>query len=160
MQIFLLGAALMASVHPSWGGGYDGGGGACCRVAPQEAAAFLAIADHYRDGSFSVDHSDSAGAHANIGEDGEYAEGYGSSDTSIKAKDGAESWKRSVQRGSAETVNGQASGSGSSASFLKVRTPDGQYYMYKGYAGAAASAGGGGSSASQTGFGRSAGGRY
>jgi hypothetical protein len=160
LPIFLLGTVWMTSVLPAWAGGYSGGGGVCCRVAPQEAEAFLSLADTYRDGKFSVSHSDTAGASVKTGAGGEDASGYGASETSIKADSAVDSWKRSVQRGSASAANGEASGSGFSASFLKARTADGQYYMYKGYSSVGASAGPGGTSTSQAGFGRSTGGRF
>jgi hypothetical protein len=141
-------------------GGYCGGSGAHSSIAPQEAQAILSYADHYSDGNFRVRHTESAGASASTGEHGETGYGYGSSDTQIEAGGGAKSWKRSVQRSSGHAENGSANASGFSASFVKVRSGDGKYYIFKGYANTSASAGPGGASASSNGLAKSAGGRY
>lgn len=141
-------------------GGYGGGSGKFSPMAPQEAQAMLSYADSYSDGSFRVRHSESAGALASTGKRGETAYGYGSSDTEIESAAGAQSWKRSVQRSSGHAENGSANASGFSASFVKVRTGDGKYYIYKGYASTGASVGPGGAASSSTGLARSKGGRY
>jgi hypothetical protein len=95
-----------------------------------------------------------------IGALGETAYGYGSSDTDMESGTGVTSWKRSVQRSNGSAENGSASAGGFSASFVKIRTGDGRYYMFKGYASTGASVGPGGSSTSQTGLAKSVGGRY
>lgn len=140
-------------------GGYGGGSSPSSPIAPQQAEAFLAYADYYRDGNFTVSHTESAGAEARTGKYGESASGYGSSQTSIQGPDGTRSWKRSVQRSGSTATNGSASATGFTATFLKVRTADGRYYIFKGYASAGASAGPGGTSATKQGGAWSTGGR-
>jgi hypothetical protein len=139
-------------------GGY-GGTSPASPIAPQQAQAFLAYADYYRDGNFVVRHRESAGAEAATGARGESASGYGSSDTDIEGPGGTTSWKRSVQRSGSAAKNGSAAATGFSATFLKVRTADGRYYMFKGLASTGASAGPGGTSATQYGMAKSVGGR-
>ena len=141
-------------------GGYGGHSKAHSAIAPQEAQAILAYADDYADGNFRVRHTEAAGASASTGAYGETGYGYGSSDTDIEAGAGAKSWKRSVQRSSGYAENGSANASGFSASFVKIRSGDGKYYIFKGYANTAASAGAGGTSASSNGLAKSVGGRY
>lgn len=141
-------------------GGYGGGSHGHSAIAPQEAQAILAYADDYSDGNFRVRHTEGAGASASTDAHGETGYGYGSSDTQIEAGGGAKSWKRSVQRSSGYAENGSANASGFSASFVKVRSGDGKYYIFKGYANATASAGRGGTSASGNGLAKSVGGRY
>ena len=141
-------------------GGYSGGSKAHSAIAPREAQAILAYADDYSDGSFRVRHTEGAGASAGTSAAGETGYGYGSSDTEIEAGAGAKSWKRSVQRSSGHAENGSANATGFSASFVKVRSGDGKYYMFKGYANASASVGPGGASASSNGLAKSAAGRY
>ena len=140
-------------------GGYGGSANPASPIAPQEAQAFLAYADQYRDGDFGVSHTEAAGAAAKTGAHGESASGYGSSDTWIEAPGCTTSWKRSVQRSGSSATNGSASATGFTATFLKVRTADGRYYMFKGMAGTGASAGPGGTSATQYGMAKSAGGQ-
>ena len=152
-------AALGLISSAALAGGYGGSTPPCSPIAPQEAQAFLGYTEHYRDGNLSVRHTDAAGAEVSIGAGGETAYGYGSSDTQINAPGGTKVWKRSVQRGSATTTNGSGSASGFTATFLKVRTADGRYYMYRGMASATASAGPGGTSTHQYGMAQSAGGR-
>lgn len=153
-----LGLSLISTV--SFAGGYGGGSNAHSAIAPREAQAILAYADQYSDGSFRVRHTEAAGASASTGAQGETGYGYGSSDTQIEAGAGAKSWKRSVQRSSGYAENGSANASGFSASFVKVRSGDGKYYIFKGYANTSASAGRGGTSASSNGLAKSVGGRY
>lgn len=144
----------------AFAGGYGGGSNTHSAIAPQEAQAILAYTDSYRDGNFRVRHSEAAGATARTGAHGETGYGYGSSDTQIEGGDGTKSWKRSVQRSSGHAENGSASASGFSASFVKVRTADGKYYIFKGYASTSASAGPGGITTQSSGLARSVGGRY
>lgn len=144
----------------SYAGGYGGGSNAHSAIAPREAQAILAYADYYSDGNFRVRHTEGAGASASTNAHGETGYGYGSSDTEIEAGGGAKSWKRSVQRSSGYAENGSANASGFSASFVKVRSGDGKYYIFKGYANTSASAGRGGTSASSNGLAKSVGGRY
>jgi hypothetical protein len=141
-------------------GGYGGSSNAYSPIAPQEAQAMLAFADDSRDGSFRVRHQEAAGAEASTDTHGDRAFGYGISDTEIDAPNGATSWKRSVQHSSGYATNGSASAGGFTASFLKVRTNDGKYYMFKGIANTNASVGPNGPNASSQGFARSVGGRY
>lgn len=141
-------------------GGYGGGSGSHSGLAPQEAQVILSYADYYSDGDFRVRHTESAGATAQTGVNGESAFGFGSSETDIESSAGATSHKRTVQRGSAYAANGSASASGFSATLMKVRTNDGKWYVFRGYANAGATAGPGGTSGSGAGFARSAGGRY
>jgi hypothetical protein len=144
----------------AFAGGYGGSSGCSSPVASQEAQAILAYSEHYRDGNFRVRHTEAAGSEASTVSDGETAFGYGSSETNIKAGGGAISWKRSVQRSSGYATNGSASATGFSASFVKVRTGDGKYYIFKGMVNTGASVGPGGTSTSQQGLAKSAGGRY
>lgn len=141
-------------------GGYGGGSKGHSAIAPQEAQAMLAYADDYRDGKFRVRHTESAGSSASTGAHGETGYGYGSSDTQVESCAGAKSWKRSVQRSSGYAENGSANATGFSASFVKVRSGDGKYYIFKGYANTSASAGRGGTSSSANGLAKSVGGRY
>ncbi len=141
-------------------GGYSGSSGAYSSIAPQEAQAILSYADVYQDGQFRVRHKETAGATASTDPKGDTAFGYGSSDTQIESSAGAISWKRSVQRSDAYAKTGSANANGFSASFVKVRTGDGKYYIFKGYASTSATAGPGGTAASRTGIAKSAGGRY
>jgi hypothetical protein len=141
-------------------GGYGGGSGKYSAMAPQEAQAMLSYADSYSDGSFRVRHTESAGAIAKTGKHGETGYGWGNSETDIESGAGAKSWKRSVQRSSGHAENGAASASGFSASFVKVRSGDGKYYIYKGYASTGASVGPGGAASSSSGLARSKSGRY
>lgn len=152
-------ASFLNSSLPSTAGGYGGGAG-CCRITPKEAQSFLSLADAYQDGGFRVKHRDSAGATAKTSSKQDYAYGFGSSQTDIQSDVGVRSWKRSIQRGEAHVSTGSASAAGFSATFLKVRTTDGRYYMYKGMASASASAGPGGTSTSGTALGKSVGGRF
>ncbi len=154
--------ALSLSLLPSaaFAGGYSGSSNACSPVTPQEAQTILSYADQYADGSFRVRHTESAGATASTGANGEDAFGFGSSDTDIQSDSGAISWKRSVQHSNAHAENGAANANGFSASFVKVRTGDGKWYIFKGYASTGASVGPGGTSTSQSGLAKSAGGRY
>jgi hypothetical protein len=73
---------------------------------------------------------------------------------------GATSWKRSIQRSGAHATNGAASANGFTASFVKVRTNDGKYYIFKGMVSAGASAGPGGTSTNASGIAKSKAGRY
>jgi hypothetical protein len=141
-------------------GGYNGGSNNYSAIAPQEAQAILSYADYYSDGDFHVSHTESAGATAQTDANGETAYGFGSSETNIESGSGVISLKRSVQRSSGYAANGSASASGSTATLLKVRTSDGRWYVFRGYASAGASAGPNGTATSQGGFARSAGGRY
>lgn len=152
-----LAAALPATVLA---GGYSGGGGQFSAITPQNAQAILSYADRYRDGNFSVDHTETASASASVGSDGESGSGFAYSNTEIQNGAGVKSWKRSVQRTSGSASNGQASGSGFSASFVKVRTSDGKWYIFKGMANTGASASASGTTSSQSGLAQSAGGRY
>lgn len=140
-------------------GGY-GGSNTHSAIAPQEAQAMLAYADQYSDGNFRVRHTEAAGASASTSAQGETGYGYGSSNTQIDSDSGVKSWKRSVQRSSGYAENGAANASGFSASFVKIRTEDGKYYIFKGYANTSASAGPGGASSSANGLAKSVGGRY
>jgi hypothetical protein len=153
-----LGLGLLSSAAIA--GGYGGNSNAHSAMASQEAQAILAYADQYSDGKFRVRHTEAAGATASTGAQGETGYGYGSSDTQIESCAGAKSWKRSVQRSSGYAENGSATASGFSASFVKVRSGDGKYYIFKGYANTSASAGPGGTSASANGLAKSVGGRY
>jgi hypothetical protein len=153
-----LGFALIST--PAFAGGYDGGSQPCTTIAPQEAQAMLAYADQYADGDFRVRHTEGAGALARIGDDGETGYGYGSSNTEIENSSGVKSWKRSVQRSSGYAQDGAANATGFSASFVKIRTDDGKYYIFKGYATTSASVGPGGASTSTSGLAKSVGGRY
>lgn len=153
-----LGLGLISTA--SIAGGYGGGANCHSAMAPQEAQAMLVYADNYRDGDFRVRHTESAGASASTDAHGETGYGYGSSDTDIESGSGVKSWKRSVQRSSGYAENGSANATGFSASFVKVRTADGKYYVFKGYANTSASAGRGGTSASGNGLAKSVGGRY
>jgi hypothetical protein len=157
-MIAALGLGLISTA--SMAGGYGGGSNGHSAMAPQEAQAMLAYADDYRDGKFRVRHTEAAGSSASTGAHGETGYGYGSSDTQIESCAGAKSWKRSVQRSSGYAENGSANATGFSASFVKVRSGDGKYYIFKGYANTSASAGRGGTSASASGFAKSVGGRY
>lgn len=148
---------LSTSAHA---GGYSGGSGGYSAFTPQEAQAMLSFADQYSDGHFRVRHTEAAGATAQTSANGETAFGFGSSDTHIESSSGAISFKRTVQRSSGYAANGSASASGSSATLLKMRTNDGKWYVFRGYASAGASAGPNGTATSQAGFARSAGGRY
>lgn len=150
-------AALPAAVMA---GGYNGCNTRYSSITPQHAQAILSYVDHYRDGNFSVDHTEIASASATVGSDGEAGSGFAYSNTEIQNGAGVTSWKRSVQRTSGSTSNGQASGSGFSASFVKVRTSDGKYYIFKGMANTGASASASGTTSSQSGLAQSAGGRY
>jgi hypothetical protein len=152
--------ALSLASTAALAGGYGGGSSACSPVAPREAQAILTYADQYADGNFRVRHTESAGATASTNAHGETGSGYGSSDTEIQSDGGVTSWKRSVQHSSGHAENGSASATGFSASFVKVRTDDGKYYIFKGYASTGASAGPGGTSTSQSGLAKSVGGRY
>ena len=141
-------------------GGYGGTSGVGSPIASQEANAILAYGDRYQDGNFRVEHREIAGAEVKIGAIGESAFGYGSSATSIMSDAGAISWKRSVQRSGAHATNGAANANGFTASFVKVRTNDGKYYIFKGLISTDASAGPGGTSTNGYGIAQSAGGRY
>lgn len=141
-------------------GGYGGHSNGHSAMAPQEAQIMLSYADQYSDGNFRVRHTETAGASASTGAHGETGYGYGSSDTNIEGCNGAKSWKRSVQRSSGYAENGSANATGFSASFVKVRSGDGKYYVFKGYANTSASAGPGGTSTSSNGLAKSVGGRY
>lgn len=144
----------------AFAGGYGGGSTACSPIAPQEAKAMLAYSDDYRDGDFRVRQDETAGAEAFIGPNGETGFGYGISNTSIYAPQGAISWKRTVQRSSGYATNGAASAAGFSATFVKVRTNDGKYYIYKGMANTGASVGPNGQTTTSQGIAKSTGGRY
>jgi hypothetical protein len=144
----------------AFAGGYGGGCCAHSAMAPREAQAILAYADDYSDGSFRVRHTEGAGSTATTDAYGETGYGYGSSDTQIESGSGATSWKRSVQRSSGYAENDAANATGFSASFVKVRSGDGKYYIFKGYANTSASVGPGGSSTSSNGLAKSKGGRY
>jgi hypothetical protein len=157
-MIAALGFGLISTA--AMAGGYGGGSSGHSAMAPQEAQAMLAYADDYRDGKFRVRHREAAGSSASTGAHGETGYGYGSSDTQIESCAGAKSWKRSVQRSSGYAENGSANATGFSASFVKVRSGDGKYYIFKGYANTSASAGRGGTSSSASGFAKSVGGRY
>ncbi len=157
---FALAFSLSLFSSAALAGGYNGGSGAHSTFTPQEAQVILSYADHYRDGSFRVRHQESAGALAKTDAHGETGYGFGSSDTHITSDAGVISLKRSVQRSSGHAENGSASASGMSATLLKVRTSDGKWYAFRGYASTGASAGPGGAATSQAGFARSAGGRY
>ena len=153
-----LGLCLISTA--SFAGGYGGGSNGHSAIAPREAQAILAYADSYSDGDFRVRHTETAGATARTGADGETGYGYGSSDTQIEGGDGTKSWKRSVQRSSGHAENGSTSASGFSASFVKVRSADGRCYMFKGYASVGAAAGPGGTTTQTSGVAKSVGGRY
>jgi hypothetical protein len=157
-MVAALGLGLISTA--AMAGGYGGGSNGHSAMAPQEAQAMLAYADDYRDGEFHVRHTEAAGSSASTGANGETGYGYGSSDTKIESCAGAKSWKRSVQRSSGYAENGSANATGFSASFVKVRSGDGKYYIFKGYANTRASAGRGGTSSSANGLARSVGGRY
>ena len=141
-------------------GGYGGGSGGGSPIASQEANAILAYGDRYQDGNFRVEHREVAGAEVKTGAVGESAYGYGSSVTNIESGAGVVSWKRSVQRSDSHATNGSASANGFTASFVKVRTDDGKYYIFKGMVSADASAGPGGTSTNRSGIAKSAAGRY
>jgi hypothetical protein len=141
-------------------GGYGGGSGGGSPIASQEANAILAYGDRYQDGNFRVEHREVAGAEVKTGAAGESAFGYGSSVTNIETDAGATSWKRSIQRSDAHATNGAASANGFTASFVKVRTDDGKYYIFKGMASTGASAGPGGTSTNASGIAKSKAGRY
>lgn len=153
ISLTMLSSAAMA-------GGYGGSSANCSPVASQDAQAMLAYADRYQDGNFRVRHMEAAGAEAHTGANGESGSGFAYSSTQIEAPAGATSWKRSVQRSGSKAKNGSASGNGFSASFVKVRTNDGKYYMFKGMADTSAKAGPGGTSTSRYGVAKSRGGRY
>lgn len=153
-----LGLCLISTA--AFAGGYGGGSNTHSAMAPREAQAILAYADSYRDGNFRVRHREAAGATARTGPHGETAHGYGSSETQIEAGPGTKSWKRSVQRSRGHAENGSANASGFSASFVKIRTADGRYYMFKGYTSAGAAAGPGGTTTQTSGVARSVGARY
>ncbi len=155
---FALGISLLSTA--AFAGGYGGGSSACSPIAPQEAHTFLSYADSYSDGDFQVRHTEQAGAQVYTNSHGEGGYGYGSSDTQIQSAHGVVSWKRSIQRSNASAQDGSASAGGFSASFVKARTGDGKYYMFKGMASTGASAGPGGTSTSQYGLAKSAAGRY
>lgn len=144
----------------AFAGGYGGGSNAHSPIAPQEAQAMLSFSDTYRDGNFRVSHTEAAGAEASTNTHEDRAYGYGTSNTEIYAPNGATSWKRSVQRSSGYATNGAASAGGFTASFVKIRTNDGKYYMFKGIANTNASVGPNGPATSSQGFARSVGGRY
>ena len=154
-------AALTAALPATaLAGGYNGGSGQFSAITPQHAQAILTYADRYQDGNFKVDHTESASAEATTGYGGETGSGNAYSNTEIQSDANVKSWKRSVQRTSGSASNGQASGSGFTASFVKVRTSDGKYYMFKGMANTSASAGASGTASSKSGIARSVGGRY
>ena len=153
-----LGLCLISTA--SFAGGYGGGSNTHSAIAPQAAQAILAYADSYSDGDFRVRHNEAAGATARTGPHGESGDGYGSSETQIEGGPGTRSWKRSVQRSSGYAENGSASANGFSASFIKIRTADGRYYMFKGYTSVGATAGPGGTTTQTSGVARSVGGRY
>jgi hypothetical protein len=155
-----VGALLLGLFAPAaLAGGYGGSSKPASPITPQQAEAYLAYADYYRDGNFSVRHTEAAGAQAATAADGESASGYGSSETDIEGPGGTKSWKRSVQRSGSRASNGSASATGFTATILKIRTADGRYYMFKGLASTGASAGPGGTSATRYGMAKSAGGR-
>lgn len=141
-------------------GGYGGGSAHISPIAPSEARAMLSYADRHRDGHFRVEHVEASEAEARIGPDGEIGAGYALSDTRIENSEGFLSWKRSVQRTNGHAANGQASGDGFSASFVKVQTNDGKFYMFKGMTSTGASANRQGASSSQSGLAKSASGRF
>jgi hypothetical protein len=157
----LAGALSLCLLLPAtaFAGGY-GGSQTGSAITSQQAQALLIYVDEYVDGDFRVRHTEAAGATASTSAGGESGYGFGSSDTDIETGGDALSWKRSVQRTSGYAANGTASGSGFSASFVKVRTSDGKYYIFKGLASASASAGSGGATSSKYGIAKSAGGRY
>lgn len=150
-------AALPAAVMA---GGYNGCNNQYSSITPHHAQAILSYADHYRDGNFKVDHNETASASATVASNGEAGSGFAYSNTEIQNDAGITSWKRSVQRTSGSAANGQAGGSGFTASFVKVRTSDGKYYIFKGMANTAASASASGTTSKNSGLARSAGGRY
>jgi len=141
-------------------GGYGGASGSWSPLAGREAQAILSYADRYRDGNFSVRHLEGAGAEVSVGSNGESAGGFGVSETEISSDTGVISAKRSVQRSNSSATNGSAQAGGFSASFVKMRTGDGKYYIFKGMANTSASAGPGGTKSSRSGMAKSAGGRY
>jgi hypothetical protein len=141
-------------------GGYGGGSGGGSPIMSQEANAILAFGDRSQDGNFRVEHREIAGAEVKTGAAGESAFGYGSSVTNIQTDAGAISWKRSIQRSGAHATNGAANANGFTASFVKVRTNDGKYYIFKGMVNAGASAGPGGASTNASGIAKSKAGRY
>jgi hypothetical protein len=154
--------AALSAVFPATAlaGGFNGGSGQYSAITPQNAQAILSYADRHQDGNFKVDHTESASAEATTGPGGETGSGYAYSNTDIESDASVKSWKRSVQRTSGSASNGQASGSGFSASFVKVRTSDGKYYIFKGMANTSASASASGTASSTSGIARSVGGRY
>lgn len=161
LKRFALSAALVAALPATvMAGGYNGCNNRYSSITPQHAQAILSYADHYRDGNFKVDHTEIGSASATVSSDGEAGTGFAYSNTEIQNGAGITSWKRSVQRTSGSASNGQASGSGFSASFVKVRTSDGKYYIFKGMANTGASASSSGSTSSRLGLAQSAGGRY
>jgi hypothetical protein len=154
-------AVLLGTFSPTAeAGGYGGGSSPFSAMAPQQAQAILTYADQYRDGDFKVGHTESAGAAASIHANGETGSGTAYSNTSVENSAGVTSWKRSIQRTRGDAKNGKASGSGFTASFVKVRTDDGKYYMFKGIANTSASAGAAGTAKSKWGLAKSRGGRY
>ncbi len=160
LRLILIAVPIGLASNAVHAGGFSGGGGQISPIAPQQAQAILSFADRYRDGNFRVDHTETAGAYAEIGPKGETGSGYGQSDTQIESGAGVKSWKRTVQRSSGHTTNGAASGNGFSASFVKIRTSDGKYYMFKGMTSAGASANASGASSQTSGLAKSAGGRF
>jgi len=140
-------------------GGYGGASGGGSPIASHEAQAILSYQDRHRDGGFIVTHTELSGAEVKIGPGGETAFGYGSSDTKIQTDSGATSWKRSIQRGNAHAAKGAGNASGFSASFVKVQTSDGKFYMFKGMTDTSASVGPDGTSTKKYGIAKSASGR-
>ena len=159
-QLLVCAALTIALPATALAGGFNGGSGQYSAITPQHAQAILSYADSHRDGNFRVDHTESASAEAKVGPGGESGSGYAYSDTNIESDASVKSWKRSVQRTSGSASNGQASGSGFSASFVKVRTSDGKYYVFKGMANSNASASASGTTSGTSGIARSVGGRY
>lgn len=159
-RILLCAASLFIIPIQAHAGGYSGGQGQFSAITPRQAHTILSYADSYRDGNFRVEHTESASATANIGPGGETGTGSAYSHTSVENSAGFRFWKRSVQRTNGHAANGSANGSGFSTSFVKIRTNDGKYYIFKGIANTTASADGSGTASQKWGLAKSAGGRY
>jgi hypothetical protein len=126
---------------------------------PQSVSSVLQNSAAYNGPGLRVSQSDLAGASVTRTGGRIVALGYGRSETVISSGSPYTSWKKTVERGSASAVNGNGSATGFSATFLKIETADGQFFMYKGYSSAGAALDGNRGSTSSEGFGQSVAGR-
>jgi len=113
----------------------------------------------YQNKDFRVDHQDGSGVKLKIGPDGESANAYGYSLTTTQSDKGLTSWKKTRILSKTKAENGQASGSNTTATFLKVQTEDGRYFMYKGLSQTKATLSEGGKTTEATSTGKAASGQ-